>query len=100
MKIFSVSQKRRKSETLSFPLFFYLSLSHFFLVKIVQKTAASDDDFSDDDFCILEEEEGSGIIPSSGEPTIRVLDAGGIRLENNYFAPPQVYLKLGANSVT
>jgi len=54
-----------------------------------KKTAASDDDFSDDDFCILEEEEGSGIIPSSGEPTIRVLDAGGIRLENNYFAPPQ-----------
>ena len=39
------------------------------------------DDLSDlESFCILEEEEGSGIVASTGEPTIRTLYPEGVQV--------------------
>merc|ERR1719158_155546 len=39
-------------------------------------------------FCILEEEEGSGIMPSGGGPGVRVLHPEGVNLIDNHFSAP------------
>ena len=39
-------------------------------------------------FCILEEEEGSGIMPSGGGPGVRVLHNEGVNLVDNHFSAP------------
>merc|ERR1719507_2966240 len=39
-------------------------------------------------FCILEEEEGSGIMPSGGGPGVRVLHSEGVNLVDNHFSAP------------
>ena len=50
----------------------------------------SDEDSSDlDSFCILEEEEGSGIVPSGGGPAVRCLVDGPIKLVDNHFNLPE-----------
>jgi hypothetical protein len=45
-----------------------------------EKSEGSDDLES---FCILEEEEGSGIVPSTGEPAIRSLCPEGVQVEES-----------------
>jgi hypothetical protein len=40
----------------------------------------SEDDL--ESFCILGEEEGSGIVPSTGEPAIRVLCPEGVQVDS------------------
>ena len=42
-----------------------------------------------DSICILEEEEGSGIVPSGGGPAVRSLVDGGIKLVDNHFNIPE-----------
>ena len=59
-------------------------------IYIPQQHQESDEDSSDlDSFCILEEEEGSGIMPSGGGPAVRSLVDGGIRLVDNHFNIPE-----------
>ena len=59
-------------------------------IYVENKHDSDSDDFSDlESFCILEEEEGSGIVPSSGEPTIRVLDQEGVKIDEAHFPVPQ-----------
>ena len=52
-----------------------------------QDTDTEDSDL--DSFCILEEEEGSGIVPSGGGPAVRSLVDGGIKLVDNHFNIPE-----------
>ncbi|XP_075223558.1 autophagy-related 2 [Lycorma delicatula] len=49
--------------------------------------AASDID-SDSDFCILDHEAGSGMIPQSGLPEIRMLTNGPVQIVDNHFSIP------------
>ena len=50
---------------------------------------STDEESSDlESFCILEEEEGSGIIPSGGGPAIRVLADETINIVDNHFQVP------------
>lgn len=59
-------------------------------IYVERKNSSDSEDFSDlESFCILEEEEGSGIVSSSGEPTIRVLDPTGVKIDENHFTVPQ-----------
>jgi len=59
-------------------------------IYVERKMDNSDsEDFSDlESFCILGEEEGSGIVASSGEPTIKVLDPEGVKITENHFTVP------------
>ncbi|XP_064484407.1 autophagy-related protein 2 homolog A-like isoform X3 [Ornithodoros turicata] len=43
---------------------------------------------SDEEFCILENDPGTGIIPRSGEPHVRLLVSEPIRLIENHFSIP------------
>eukprot|EP00092_Neocalanus_flemingeri_P029317 GFUD01031829.1.p1 GENE.GFUD01031829.1~~GFUD01031829.1.p1 ORF type:complete len:1567 (-),score=501.95 GFUD01031829.1:381-5081(-) len=53
----------------------------------------SDEESSDlESFCILEEEEGSGIVPSGGGPAVRSLAEGGVNIVDNHFNVPQVVI--------
>ena len=55
----------------------------------IPQTQTSDSDSDLDSFCILEDEEGSGIVPSGGGPTARSLVEGPIQLVDNHFNLPQ-----------
>lgn len=46
------------------------------------------DCFSDEEFCILENDPGTGIVPRSGEPQVRLLVSEPIRLVENHFSVP------------
>ena len=61
-----------KSNFLYSPRHFVLKPSLFLKALFIQFAIFSEDYSDLDSFCILGEEEGSGIIPSSGEPTIKV----------------------------
>jgi len=53
----------------------------------------SDEESSDlESFCILEEEEGSGIVPSGGGPAVRCLSDGPVNIVDNHFSVPQVVI--------
>jgi len=53
----------------------------------------SDEESSDlESFCILEEEEGSGIVPSGGGPAVRSLVEGGVNIVDNHFNVPQAVI--------
>ena len=54
----------------------------------IPQAPVSDSDSDLDSFCILEEEEGSGIVPSGGGPTARSLVEGTIQLVDNHFNLP------------
>jgi hypothetical protein len=53
----------------------------------------SEEDSEDDleSFCILGEEEGSGIVPSTGEPAIRVLCPEGVQVDSAVLRIRDVY---------
>jgi len=53
----------------------------------------SDEESSDlESFCILEEEEGSGIVPSGGGPAVRCLSDGPVNIVDNHFNVPQAVI--------
>jgi len=53
----------------------------------------SDEESSDlDSFCILEDEEGSGIVPSGGGPSVKSLVEGGVNVIDNHFNVPQAVI--------
>ena len=51
--------------------------------------AEEEDEEDLESFCILEEEEGSGIIPQGGGPGVRVLTTEGITISDNHFSAPE-----------
>jgi len=56
-------------------------------------TDMSDEESSDlESFCILEEEEGSGIVPSGGGPAVRSLSDGSVNIVDNHFNVPQAVI--------
>jgi autophagy-related protein 2 len=61
------------------------------LVDTLQLPGAesSGDEEDLESFCILEEEEGSGIVPSGGGPGVRLLAPEGIQLVDDHFAVPE-----------
>jgi hypothetical protein len=42
-----------------------------------------------EEFCILDDEVGSGILSSTGEPTVRLLDDDGLFVRENFYAVPE-----------
>ena len=54
----------------------------------VRKEESSGDD-SLEEFCILDDEVGTGILSSSGEPVVKLLDDDGLFVRENFYAAPE-----------
>ena len=54
----------------------------------MRKEESSGDD-SLEEFCILDDEVGTGILSSSGEPVVKLLDDEGLFVRENFYAAPE-----------
>ena len=54
----------------------------------VRKEESSGDD-SLEEFCILDDEVGTGILSSTGEPVVKLLDDEGLFVRENFYAAPE-----------
>ena len=64
------------------------STSNTYSRPSVRKEASSGDD-SLEEFCILDDEVGTGILSSNGEPVVKLLDDEGLFVRENFYAAPE-----------